>query len=72
MSLELTIKVYSCHDIHMKFRAVVTPQSIYRGYSTQKTFWEDKFTGKHDFFESVNMKNCSCCKVRKQKEIKGS
>ena len=47
---ELTIYLYSCHDINMKFLAVVTPQSIYRGFSTRKTFWEEIFTGKEDLF----------------------
>ena len=56
----------------MKFLVVVTPTSIYHGCSTQKTFWEGKFTGKQDLFESVNMKNCGRRKVRKYKEIKGS
>ena len=70
--LELTIYLYSCHDINMKFLAVVTPPSIYHGCSTRKTFWEEKFTGKKDLFQSMNMKNCGCHKVRKQKEIKGS
>ena len=28
-SLELTIKLYSCHNINMKFLVVVTPLSIY-------------------------------------------
>ena len=28
----------------MKLLVVVTPQSIYHGRSTQKTFWEEKFT----------------------------
>ena len=28
-SLELTIQLYSCHDIKMKFLLVVTPPSIY-------------------------------------------
>ena len=56
----------------MKFLVVVTPPSIYHGCSTQKTFWEGKFTGKRDLFQSVNMKNCGRCKVKKHKEIKGS
>ena len=56
----------------MKFLVVVTPPSIYHGCSTWKTFWEEKFTGKKDFFQSVNMKNCGRRKVRKHKEIKGS
>ena len=56
----------------MNFPVVVTPPYIYHGCSTQKTFWEEKFTGKKDLFQSVNMKNCGHCKVRKHKEIKGS
>ena len=57
----------------MKFLVVVTPPFIHHGCSTQKTFWEEKFTGKkQDLFESVNMKNCGHRKVRKHKEIKGS
>ena len=56
----------------MKFLVVVTPPSIYHGCSTRKTFWEEKFTGKQDFFQSVSMKNCGRCKVRKHKDIKGS
>ena len=71
-SIELTIMLCSCHDINLKFRVVVTPQSIYHGCSTRKTFWVGKFTGKKGLFQSVNMKNCGCRKVRKQKEIKGS
>ena len=56
----------------MKFLVVVTPPSIYHGCSTRKTFWDEKFTGKQDLFESVNMKNFCQCNVRKHKEIKGS
>ena len=56
----------------MKFLVIVTPPSIYHGCFTRKTFWEEKVTGKKDLFQSVNMKNCGCCKVRKHKEIKGS
>ena len=56
----------------MKFLVVVTPPYIYHGCSTRKTFWEEKFTSKQYLFESVNMGNCSCRKVRKHKEIKGS
>ena len=33
-SLELTIQLYSCHDINMKFLVVVTPPSIYQVAST--------------------------------------
>ena len=56
----------------MKFLVVVTPLFIYHGCSTRKTFWEEKFTGKKDLFQSVNMKNCGRRKVRKHKDIKGS
>ena len=66
------MKLYSCHDINMKFLVVVTPPSIYHGCSTQKTFWEETFTGKKDFFHSVNMKHFGRQKIRKHKEIKVS
>ena len=56
----------------MKIVAVLTPPSIYHGCSTQKTFWEEKFTGKENVFLSVGMKNCGRHNVRKQKEIRGS
>ena len=56
----------------MKFLVFVTSPSIYHGFSTRKTFWEGKFTGKQDLFLSVNMKNCGRRKVMKHKEIKGS
>ena len=56
----------------MKLLAVVTPPSIYHGYSTWKTFWEEKFTGKKYLFQSVNMRNFVRRKFRKHKEIKGS
>ena len=56
----------------MKFLVVVTSPYIYHGFSTRKTFWEEKFTGKKDLFESVNMKNFGRCKVRKHNDIKGS
>ena len=55
----------------MMFLVVVTPPSIYRGCSTWKTFWEEKFTGKKYLFQSVNMENFGRRKVRKHKEIKG-
>ena len=67
-----TIWLYSCHDINMKFLAAVTPPSIYHGRSTQKTFWEEIFTGKENLFLSVNMKNVGRRKVRKHKEIRDS
>ena len=56
----------------MKFLVVLTPPSIYHGCSTRKTFWEEKFIGKKDLFESMNTKHCGRRKVRKKKEIKGS
>ena len=56
----------------MKFLVVVTPPSIYHGCSTRKTFWEEKFTGKQDLFEYVNMRNCGQRNVRKHKEINNS
>ena len=55
----------------MKLLIVATPPSIYCGCSTWKTFWEEKFTGKKDLFQSMNMKNCGRRKLRKHKEIKG-
>ena len=56
----------------MKFLVVVTPPSLYHGCSTRKKFWEEKFTGKKDLFQSVNMKSCVRRKFRENKEIKGS
>ena len=57
----------------MKFLVVVTPPYIYHGCSTQKTFWEEKFTGKkQDLFEPVNMRNFGQRNFRKHKEIKDS
>ena len=56
----------------MKFLVVVTPPSIYHGFSTRKMFWEEKFTGKEHLFLYVNMKNCVRRKVRKHKDIKDS
>ena len=53
----------------MKILVVVTPPSIYHGCSTQKTLWEEKFTGKKDLFQSENMKNCGCRKVPYVKKI---
>ena len=56
----------------MKFLVVVTLPTIYHGCSTSKTFWEEKFTGKQDLFQFVNMKHCGIRTVRKHKDIKGS
>ena len=36
-SLEFTIKLYSCHNINMKFLVVVTSPSIYQLQILQKT-----------------------------------
>ena len=56
----------------MKF-LVVTPPSLYHGYSTWKTFWEKIFTGKKkDLFEPVNMRNRGKRNCRKHREIKDS
>ena len=56
----------------MKFLIVVTPPSIYHGCSTRKTFLEEKFTVKEDFFLYVKLKICGCRNVRKHKEIRVS
>ena len=56
----------------MKFLVVVTPPSIYHVFSTWKTFWEEKFTGKENLFLAMNMKNDGRHNVRKHKDIKGS
>ena len=48
---------------YMNLLAVVTPISIYYGCSTQKMFWEKKFT-------QVNIKNGGCRNVRKHRDIK--
>ena len=58
--------------MNTKFLTVVTPLSIYHGYSTWTMFWEEKFTGKENLFLAVNMKNCGHNNVRKHNEIKGS
>ena len=56
----------------MKILAVLTQPSIYHDCSTQKTFWEEKITGKENLFLAVNMKNCGFRNFREHKEIKGS
>ena len=48
------------------------PLSINHGFSTWKTFCEEKFTGKRDLFQSMNMKKCGRCKVMKHEDIKSS
>ena len=52
----------------MKILAVVTPLSIYHGWSNRKTFWEEKFTLGE--FTSVNMKDCGHHNVSKHRDIK--
>ena len=56
----------------MKFLAVVAPPSIYHGYSTRKTLWEENVTGKESVFLAVDMKICGRRNVRKHEEIRGS
>ena len=50
---------YTVVMMNMNLLAVVTPLSIYHGCSTQKTFWEGKFTGEENFilgeFSAVNI-----------------
>ena len=45
--------------MNMKLLAVVTPPSTYNDCSTQKTFWEENFTGEEKFtlgeFIAVNI-----------------
>ena len=48
--------------ITLKFLAVVTPPYIYHGFSTRKTFWEEKFT-------PMNIKSCGRRNFRKHGEI---
>ena len=63
---------YTVVMTNMKLLSVVKPPYIYHGCPTQKTFWEEEFTGEEKLFSAVNMKNCGCRNVRKHKEIKGS
>ena len=58
--------------MNMKLLAFVTPLSIYHGWSTPKTFWEENFTGEEKLFSAVNMKFYVRRNVRKHREIKGS
>ena len=58
--------------MNMKLLEVVTAPSIYHGCLTQKTFWEEKFTGEEKLLSAVNIKNCGHRNVRKHKEIKVS
>ena len=56
--------------VNMNLLAVVTPQSIYHGFSAWKTFWEEIFT--LGGFTAVNMKFCGRRNVRKHRDVKGS
>ena len=58
--------------MNTKLLAGITPPAVYHGRPTQKTFWEEKFTGEEKLFLAVNMKNCGRLNVRKHREIKGS
>ena len=52
----------------MKLLAVVTPPSIYHGYSTRETLWEENSTLGE--FTSMNVKIFGHRSVRKHREIK--
>ena len=54
----------------MKLLAVATPPYIYDVWSTQKIFWEERFT--FGELTPVNMKNCGRHNIRKHREIKDS
>ena len=62
--------------MNMKILSVVTPLSIYHGWSTQKMFWEKKLTGEKNLtlgkFKAVNMIFFGCRNVIKHIEIKVS
>ena len=50
--------------MNMNFLEIVTPTpAIYHGFSTQKSFWEEKFT-------PVNMTSCVRQNARKHRKIK--
>ena len=55
--------------INMKLLEVVTSPFIYHGFYTQRTLWEEKFTGEENFtlgeLTAVNIKNCGHQNVRK-------
>ena len=57
--------------MNMKLLEVVTPPPIYRDLSTQKMFWEEKFTGEEKLtlgeFTAVKMKNWGRLNVRKHR-----
>ena len=62
--------------MNMKLLLVVKKPSIYHGWSTRKTFWEEKFTGEENStlgeFSAANMKKCGRPNVRKYRDIKDS
>ena len=58
--------------MNTKLLEVVTPPSIYHGWSTRKKFWEEKLTGEEKLFSAVNMKCFGSLNVWKHKEIKSS
>ena len=49
-SLELIIKLYSCHDINMKILAVVTPPSIYQYLIS---IWMGSLLERQDWFPTA-------------------
>ena len=57
--------------MNMNLLAVVTPQSIYHGCSTQKTLWKEKCAGEEKFtlgdFLAVNIKTFVRHNVRKHR-----
>ena len=62
--------------MNTKLLAVVTSLYIYHGFSTQKKFWELKFTGEENFtlgeFSAGNIKNCGRRNFSKHIDIKDS
>ena len=63
------ISQFSFTDVmNTSLLAVVTSTSIYHSCSTQKMFWEEKFTLGE--FTPVKMKHCGCRNVRKHRDIK--
>ena len=49
---ELTIKLYSCHNINMKFLLFVTPPSIYQFYRTKIIYILTNF-GPNDHYSQL-------------------
>ena len=62
---------YTVVMMNMKLPEVVKPPSIYHCFSSQKTFWEERFTCEKKLSSAVKMKNGGLCNVRKQEEIMG-